>query len=276
MRSVVYAALAALLFWAHPCTAAIDAVPSCYSRYRVNLAPAPPGRALFVLVDQTTALDPVLTQTLRQNVAHLVMPGTTFTIASFSAFRSGRYANVVASGTVEPPVPARKRGGISVPQLKKLDACLRAQAGYGIRVALAGVAAAQRVGAASFDQSEIMASLKQLSGPVAASSARDKVVIVASDMLEHSTATSFYEAKGLKTIKPALVMKRVADLRLFGNFGGARTYVIGGGVLPPQSRNAGRTIAALNALEDFWAGWFRRSNARLGTFGRPNLLSPIP
>lgn len=270
------AALGALLLPATAGAAAFNAVPSCYARYPVKIAPPPSSRALFVLVDQTTALDPALVQTLRQNVARLVKPGTTFNVATFSAFRSGHYAEVVASGTVEAPVAANLRRSVSVPALKKLDACLKAQASYGVRVALAGLAAAQRARAASFSQSEVMASLKQLSALVAASRARDKVVVIASDMLEHSSVTSFYARKGLRPLNSAAELKKAAAQRLFADFGGARTYVIGAGILPPESRDAGRTIASLNALESFWAAWFRQSRARLGAFGKPNLLSPIP
>jgi hypothetical protein len=265
---------AAVLFTA---PAAANSVPSCYARNpAAKLTPAAPTRSVYVLVDQTTALDPALAATLRNNVARLVRPGTAFTIATFSAFQGGHHAGIVSTGVVEPPVPANRRNSVSVPALKRLDACLRSQAPYGVRVALAGIARAQATRGASFSQSEIMASLKQLSAPIAASRAPDKVVVVASDMLEHSSATSFYARRGLRPIDGTAELKKAAKNALFANFGGARVYVIGAGVLPPESRDAGRTIQALNALEGFWRAWFRRSNARLGAFGRPNLVSPIP
>ena len=270
------AAAAAALFIAAPAPAQQGSVPGCYARYPVNLAPAPSSRALFVLIDQTTALDPALTRTLGQNVARLVRPGTSFTVASFSAFRSGHFVEIVAGGTVEPPVPANRRNTLSVPALKKLDACLRAQSAYAVRTALVAVRRAQATGGAAFSQSEIMASLRQLSAPVAASRAPDKVVVIASDMLEHSSATSFYSRKGLRPIDPSAEMRKAAANRLFANFGGARVYVIGAGVLPPESKDLGRTIAALDSLESFWSAWFRQSRARFLVFGKPNLVSPIP
>ena len=251
-------------------------MPSCYARAKAGIAPAPPVREVFVIVDQTTALDPALVQTLRANVARLVRPGTKFTVASFSAFERGHYTKIVASGTVEPAVPGPRRGAISVPALKKLDACLRAQGPYGVKIALAGITQAGKASAASFAHSEILASLKQLSPRIAASKARDKVLIVASDMLEHSSATSFYRNRGLRPIDAAAELRKVVGQGLAANFGGARAYVIGGGILPPQSKGAGRTIAALNSLELFWKAWFQKSGARLLAFGRPNLVAPIP
>jgi hypothetical protein len=278
IRTAAAALLLFLLFGAAPAAAqGVAPVPSCYARVpAAHLTPAPPSRRLYVIVDQTTTLDPQLTQTLRQNVARLVVPGTAFTIASFSAFRAGHHAGVVASGYVEPPVPPKVRNSVSVPALKQLDSCLKAQAGYGVRAALAGVARAQATGGGAFSQSEIMASLKQLSAPVATLAARDKVVILASDMLEHSSATSFYAHQGLRKIDPAAELRKAAENGLIANFGGARVFVIGAGVLPPQSKDAGRTIQALNALESFWTAWFRQSQARVGAFGRPDLVQPIP
>ncbi|TMJ15121.1 MAG: hypothetical protein E6G94_07915 [Alphaproteobacteria bacterium] len=272
------AALLFLLLGVAPAAAqGVAPVPSCYARVpAAHLRPAAPVRRLYVIVDQTTSLDPDLTRTLRQNVARLVQPGTAFTVASFSAFQAGHHASVVASGYVEPAVPAGVRNSVSVPALKQLDACLRAQAGYGVRAALAGLARAQATGGGSFSQSEIMASLKQLAAPIGTLAARDKVVILASDMLEHSSATSFYAHQGLRRIDPRAELAKAEANALLAEFGGARLYVIGAGVLPPQSKDAGRTIQNLNALQAFWTEWFRRSHARLGAFGLPDLVQPIP
>ena len=250
-------------------------VPSCYGRYPIGVAPAPSARDVFILIDETTALDPALTQNLRANVVKLIGPGTRFAIARFSAFRRGHFAEIVAAGSVEPAVPAQLRNSISVPKLRQIDKCLHDQPLLASRIALAGVAAAQKVSAATFSQSEIMSSLKQLSDPIAASRARDKVVIIASDMLEHSSATSFYAKKGLRQIDPAAELKKAAKNQLFGNFGGARLYVIGAGILPPEAPDVSRTIPALNALERFWTLWARQSGAAMAGFGRPSLLSPI-
>lgn len=266
--------VAALLLPATAATAE-NRVPGCYARFPVGLTPAAPAQEIFVLIDQTTALDGPLVATLRENVARLVRPGTAFTIASFSAFERGHHTEVVAEGVVEPPIPADRRSGISVPALRRLDACLRAQGPYAARLALAGLARAQAASAASFAHSEIMAGLKQLSTRVAASSARDRIVIVVSDMLEHSSAASFYARRGLRPIDPAAEIRKVAANRLAANFNGARLWVIGAGILPPQSADAGRTIQALNALESFWTAYFRHSRARLMAFGRPNLVLPI-
>lgn len=258
-----------------PADAAQDAVRSCYALAGVDPRYAPPPvRGVFLLVDQTTALDAALAQTISENVQRLIRPGTTFTVASFSAFRDGHFTRILTSGTVEQTVPGPRRGGVPTVRLRRLDSCLRQQGGFAVRHALATFAAAARANAAGFSRSEIMASLKQLSGRVAATPVRDRIVIVASDLLEHSSATSFYRNQGLRVIEPVAEMRHASRHQLIGNFARARVYVVGTGLLPPRHRGGERDIRALNALEAFWAAWFRRSNASV-EFGRPDLVTPI-
>jgi hypothetical protein len=258
-----------------PAAAAEHAIPSCYAAARVEPGLSrSPSRAVFLLVDQTTSLDAALTQTVRENLRRLIRPGTSFTVATFSAFQGGHFTRVTTSGTIEQAVPDARRPGVPTVRLARLDACLRRQSAFAARHILASYAAAAGERAAGFPRSEIMASLKQLSQRVAATRARDRIVIVASDLLEHSTATSFYRNRGLKVIVPADEMRLALRLGLIGNFGGARVYVVGRGQLPPEDRAGGRDIRALNALESFWTAWFRRSNARV-VLGQPDLVTPI-
>lgn len=263
--------------WASPGTAegTQNAVPSCYAATRIGVDPAPPARAIFVLVDQTTALGPALISTVRENMRNLLRPGTSFTIATFSAFQRDHFTTLLAAGALEAPVAPQRRSRLSVPRLRRLDACLRRQAAFGGQLAITSFLRAAAANAASFSRSEILASLKQLSARVAAAPARDRIVIIASDMLEHSSATSFYRNRALKVIDPAAEMRRALGQGLLGDFGGARIFVVGAGLLPPDQRTAGRDIRALNALEAFWTAWFRRSGARLVAFGHPDLVVPI-
>ena len=50
-------------------------------------------------------------------------------------------------------------------------------------------------------------------------------------------------------------------------------YVMGAGFSFPPAR--GRDVRRLNALQAFWAEWFRLSNGRLVAFGRPSLVVPV-
>ena len=102
------------------------------------------------------------------------------------------------------------------------------------------------------------------------------MVILVSDMLEHSTITSFYLNRDIRTIDPEIELARADSATVFGDFGGARVIVIGAGLLPPDV-DAGRTrnTATLAALRQFWTEWFRRSKATLSDYGQPDLVDPV-
>jgi hypothetical protein len=267
---------AALLAWATPATAAEDVVPSCYRHPRINLTPAPSERAVFVLVDQTTAFDRGLKQSIESNLRRLVRPGTTFTVASFSSVGPGLFPTIVSSGTLEPPLTPYQRLHSSAPVVRMVDRCLARQGPFGAHQAAEAVRGALGASAASFTNSEIMSSLRQLSWRVARSSARDRIVMIASDMLEHSTASSFYRNHTLRPLVVADELRNAARLHLFGDFRGARLWVIGAGLIPPQpGSQANRDIHSVNTLQAFWEAWFRQARARLIFFGRPSLVDPI-
>lgn len=266
----------AFLGWPTPATATEDVVPSCYRHPRINLTPAPSERAVFVLVDQTTAFDRSLKQSIESNLRRLVEPGTTFVVASFSSVGPGRYPTVVASGTLEPPLTPYQRLHTSAPVVRMVEACLARQRPFGVHKATEALRGALSASAASFTNSEIMSSLRQLSWRVARSRARDRIVIIASDMLEHSTASSFYRNQMLKPLVVADELRNAARLSLFGDFRGARLWVIGAGLIPPRpGSEANRDIHSVNTLQAFWEGWIRQSRARLIFFGRPSLVDPI-
>jgi hypothetical protein len=267
-------ALAAAMAAAVPAHAQ-EVVPSCYRAARLPVPPPRPVRSVFVLVDQTTSLEPELTGTISQNFERLLGPGTTFAVAKFSAFSRGHFTTIVSAGTIEAPVPARLRPSLPVNRLLALDRCLASQRRFAIRVAQRALSQAMSVPATTFSHSEIMASLAHLSERVRLAPAADRIVIVASDLMEHSGAASFYARRNLRLIDPAAELTNAARLGLLGNFGRARVYVIGTGMLPEEAGSAVRDIRALNALIGFWTSWFNRSNASRVTIGRPNIVAPI-
>lgn len=275
--SSISLAAALLIAAAAPAAGAEHVVRSCYAMSGIGFAPSPPNRAIFVLVDQTTPFDGGLRRLLEENVRRLVRPGTTFVIASFSAVGPGHYPRVIVSGTLEPPLTDQQRVHGAATPVRTLDRCLARQGPYGVHRAVQGLRHALNVRHSSFRNSEIMKSLQQFAIRVAGSRTRDRIVIVASDMLEHSTATSFYRNQALRQIEWQAELANAARLRLMGDFRGARLFVIGAGLLPPQpgERPPPRDIRAVNALEAFWRAWFHRSRARLIVFGVPSLPEPI-
>jgi hypothetical protein len=248
----------------------------CYEAAKLDVAPPAPARELFILVDQTTGLDDGLRGTIAKNIERLLGPGTMFKIATFSARNNGRYATLLDEGEFQKTVPDDERPDVSVRKLENLDQCLVQQEEGAKAEALHHVGQATGVSASTFTHSEILASLTQLSEAVKASPAKDKLVIVVSDLLEYSPAASFYQNRDLRTIDPTAELERATRAELVGDFDGARIAVVGAGLLSAETdAEAIRNTAALAALRSFWKQWLDRSNAQLVEYGEPDLVTAL-
>ncbi len=273
-RSLTTALVLAGILVAPGSATAQEAIPSCYAAARLPVPRPRPLRSVFVVVDQTTALDAGLRRTVSSNFQRLLQPGTSFSIATFSAFSHGHHTAVVSSGALESPVPRGVRPGLPVNRLAALDRCLLRQRQFAQRIAGRALARAMGVPATRFANSEIMGSMAHLSERVRAAPGR-RIVILASDLLEHSSAASFYRGARLRTIVPEAELHNARRLSLLGNFGRASIFVVGTGMLPPEAGSSVRHVEAMNALISYWRMWFRASNAGPITIGRPDIVVPV-
>jgi hypothetical protein len=255
--------------------AAQQSVPSCYAAAKLPVAAPRPARSVFVFIDQTTPFTEDLRRTIQTGIQQLLSPGTTYTIATFSSLSQAHHTKILSSGTIEGSVPARVRPSLPVNKLNALDRCLVRQRQYAIRAAAGAVATATGISPAAFSRSEILSSLTHLSHAVRSSPAGERVVIIGSDLLEHSSASSFYNRRDLRPIDPRSEMARAARLGLVGNFARARVYVVGTAALAAGSGASERKASAMNSLIAFWTQWFQRSNAGAVVIGRPNLVAPV-
>ena len=276
---IILAAAAALACIAGAAHAGLqNDIPSCYAANNMGRSAPAPERELFVLIDQTTLLDDKLRDSVRENVARFLKPGTAFVVADFSAFSQGRYMEILTAGTLEAPIPDKDRDAIGVKVLRSFDACMQGQANYGLRLAAGAVNKALDGASPSLARSDVLSSVTELSARVKRSSARDRVVFLVSDMLENSSVGSFYAAKNVRTIDPAKELKAAEAARMIGDFGGARVFVLGAGIVPEErGRPQGvyRDPKAVGALKEFWRQFFARSGADLVEFGTPALMAPV-
>jgi hypothetical protein len=255
-----------------------DVVPSCYD-HRLGVTPAPASTELFVLVDQTTVFDTTLQQQVADNIRAFMTAGNGFSVLTFSAFSQGRYAQVLSAGTIEPGIAQASRDDISKPLLARFDACEKRQPQLAMQAI--GTALRTAFGGSSADlaKSDVMASLKSISARVKKSTASEKVVLIASDMLENSSITSFYASKGIavRQIDVAKELKLAGDNDMFGDFGGAKVYVVGAGLLAEDAKkgNKYRDPKTMRALSGFWNSYFQKSQATLVEVGQPALLNSI-
>lgn len=256
-------------------------IPSCYAANKMKVAAAAPQTEVFVMIDQTTPLDPSLQDSVRENADRLIKPGAAFVIASFSAFSQGRYLEVLSAGTLESQIDSKVRDDISVKVLRNFDGCMSGQYDFGRKAAAAAINKAMSANSIELAKSDVIGSLKELSARVKQSSARDKIVFVVSDMLENSGISSFYASKNVRAIDPAAELKKAQDAKMIGDFGGARVFVLGAGLVQDNThrKNADSGIyrdpKAISQLRQFWTSYFEASSAKLVEFGAPALLSPV-
>lgn len=256
-------------------------VPSCYAANNMSMTAPASSLELFVLVDQTTPLDTDLQASIKENAGRLIKGGNSFVIAAFSSFGQGKYLEVLNAGTIESGINEKLRENIKVRQLSGFDACLKGQEGFGRKLAAQSLNKALSGSSPLLAKSDVLASLKELSARVRQSSAQRKVVLLASDMLENSGVSSFYANKNVRRIDPAAEMKKAEAAQLIGDFGGARVFVLGAGLVQQstggKNKDSGvyRDPQTIGALKQFWTEYFAKSNATLAEFGAPALLVPV-
>jgi hypothetical protein len=259
----------------------VNDVPSCYAATHIQPDAHPYDKLVYILVDQTVALDSALEQSVVDNSLRMLQPGSKFVIAEFSAFSQGRYLTVLHTGIIERPLDPSRVNSTSIRAAKDLDQCLGQQGGFARTMVARTLADVMKASTSTLDQSDILMALNTVSAAVAADPAQHKTVFAATDGLENSSATSFYAHGSVRDINPSNEMAKAVNAHLLGDFGGASVYVVGGAVMPPPTlgtkaqRDGYRDPRTLSDLSQFWHDYFSRSNARLVEFGEPALVEPV-
>jgi hypothetical protein len=249
-------------------------IPSCYAANHINQVAGGADHELFIAIDQTTVFDEKLQAQIAEMAGKAIRPAGAYTLFDFSAFSQGHYTEVVTRGVIESPIPEKLRDDISERALRNFDACMTGQSAYAKKALLTSIARVESVATNDLAKSDIMAALKDISDKVRASPSSDRVVLIASDMLENSSVSSFYSHNAVRRIDPRTEIKKATAAGLIGDFGGARVYVIGAGLLAEDAKfkNAYRDPQTMSALKEFWTLYFQKSNASIGEFGEPALL----
>lgn len=255
-----------------------DAIRTCYDK-TVPGAGAPLETEVFVAIDQTTPLDPGLKQLVADNLKPFLVANSGFAILAFSAYTQGHYTEVIASGRLDAALAADKRNDVSKTALLKFDQCMARQPQQAAQLAGNALRAAYDNTSNDIAKSDVLASMKAISSLVRDSKARNKVVVIVSDMLENSSVANFYGDKGLsvRKIDPAKELRAVEENHLLGDFGTARVYVVGAGLLAGDEKKAKsyRDPRTMQALAGFWTSYLSKSKAQLVEFGQPALLKPV-
>lgn len=253
--------------------AARNDVPSCYDALQIQHTGQATQKELFVLVDQTTVLDKNIMIYTYKNMMHFIKNGYAVTIASFSSNSNGKYTDVAYSGRLELLLPEEAKHTIAKKKLRKYEGCMNAQHGYAKKKSTQALVRVLKGASKELPHSDIIKSLHDIATHlIRPSSAKQKVVLLVSDMMEHSSVTSFYSKGGLRALDSKKEMKKLEKSGFRADFSAAKVYVVGAGMVGKKKY---RDAKSLKSLTKFWEAYFSASNARLIDIGTPMLLEDI-
>jgi len=248
-------------------------IPSCYKALGMNNPDPVAQKELFILVDQTTQLDKNMMIYTYKNMMRFIKNGYGVTIASFSSNSNGKYTDVAYSGMLEALLPEDAKYDIAKKKLRKYQGCMNGQYKYAKKKATKALVRVLKGANKKLPHSDILKSLSDISEHIIKpSGAKEKVVLLVSDMMEHSSITTFYQKGMLKRIDTKKELLKLDKSGFHADFDGARIYVIGAGMAGKKSYRESKT---LKALTDFWKAYFRKSNADLKAIGTPMLLEDV-
>ncbi|QOG11939.1 hypothetical protein [Arcobacter sp. FWKO B] len=262
-----------LLFFSH-----LFASSSCYQIYKTSVKPSSEiNTAVFVLIDETTLFDDKLKQQVISNVVSKIAPANYVYIAKFSAFIDGHYNEKVFDFLLDVPLTNEQRHYERKDVLGRVDKCLKDQGRYVFNQVNASIMNSFLVPGNDIAKSDILYALQDFGiNVISQTEASEKIVILVSDMLENSTISSFYSKGTARLINPSIELQKVDKENLFSDFGGAKVYIIGAGIVPTNLK-AGtyRDPKILASLKNFWEEYFQQSNANLIEMGQPALKQPV-
>lgn len=247
--------------------AAQPAVVDCYALLSLEKFKPAPSRELVIVIDETTVFSPDLINTFTAKVAKTVQPGDRVSLIGFSAVSNKHHVHELASVDVDRmPEPAAERD-LPVRRASDLNQCVTLQKVTKGRAIDTALRAALKRASHTIPFSEIVGAFRDIGGRLKASEAKNRVVIVATDGLQHSATLTFYDHKAIRLLDADKEATGLRARGLLSDLAGARVYVFGGGLAPPDA--GFRDQSELLALEAFWCRYIKDSGGELVAFGKP-------
>lgn len=247
-------------------------IPDCYSYAKVGeFRQAASGRELTVIIDQTIPMPESIQKASWAQIQRFVQPGDKVRLYSFSAFLPGQFMQLLFAGELNQTIGEKTRANVGMQSLRTFDTCLSEQRTFFDKKLGQVFVNTLRGASEDVPRSEIFHSLREIGNDLAREPAKDRVILLISDMLENSDFGSFYANNRIRDLQPEAELKRIADKHLFADLQGARVYVAGAALVTKDVKQAYRSGKTIQSLETFWKGWFEGSNAQLAAFGAPSL-----
>lgn len=252
---------------------------SCYDIYKSSVKPnVAIERAVFVLVDETTIFNEKLQEQIIKNTLSKIAPANYIYIGKFSAFIDNHYNEKMFEFKIDTPLSSDQRYHERKDTLAKIDKCLKDQQGYVAGQIVQSIKKSFLNPNDDIAKSDVLYALQDFGQNVISQvEAKEKIVILASDMLENSTITSFYTKGATRLIQPETELNKIEKSNLFSNFDNSKIYVIGTGLISSKDNSKTyRDPKILASLKDFWTKYFVKSNGNLVEMGQPALKNDIP
>lgn len=248
-------------------------VPSCYKALKIEDPNPTSQKELFILIDQTTPIDKNMMIYTYKNMMKFIKNGYAVTVASFSSNANGKYTDVAYSGKLEALLPDDAKHNIAKKSLRKYEGCMNGQYKFAKNKATKALVKTLKGANKKLPHSDIVKSLDDIAEHIIKpSNAKEKVVLIVSDMIEHSSITSFYSKGSLKKVNAKSELAKIKKSDYLANFDAAKVFVIGTGMV---GKNSYRDSKTLKALTDFWTEYFQITNAHLQAIGTPMLLEDV-
>lgn len=252
---------------------------SCYDIYKTSKKPdVGVERAVFVLIDETTLFNQSLQEQIIKNTLSKIAPANYIYIGKFSAFIDNHYNEKIFEFKLDIPMSSDERYYERKDTLSKVDKCLKDQEKYVAKQVVDGIEKSFLKPDDNISKSDILYALKDFGENVISKvEAKEKIVILASDMLENSTITSFYSKGTTKFIKSEEELKKIEKANLLSSFDNSKIYIIGAGLISTKNNNKTyRDPKILTSLKDFWTEYFNKSKGEIIEMGQPALKNLIP
>lgn len=272
-----------------PIERAID-VPRCDrgARELSEFRQPPDSRAVLTLIDETTVV-PVTPKDLRASAIDaasgpLALPGTHATIMRFSTMSADRFMSTVLKGRLDIPISVKDDPNQTISKRQELKAreldlkrCIEQQRSFFKRGVQESMSAVFNNSTPEIQQSEILSAIKEAARLLKERTASEKVLFVISDLLEHSSALSFYKGGAMRPLDPPTEMRAVEGLGLLPDLKGVKVYVMGAWLIPEKSAGvqAARDPRTRSTHESFWKIFFERAGASLIEIGKPEILGEV-
>jgi hypothetical protein len=247
--------------------AAKPPVFDCYKA--LDLAKARPAlsREVVVAIDETTVFSADLVHSFTEKTLKTLEPGDRVQILVFSAASARHYLRELLTIELDQVPTDSGLRELPIRRAQELTQCVTLQRLQKTRAIEGVLRAGAAAGTSNIPASEILGALRDIGTRFAASEAPRRLLVLASDGLQHSAQVTFYDQRAIRKLDAQRELQVVRGKGLLANLAGVRVVFFGGGLAPPEA--GFREQAELLGLESFWQLYVREAGGQLVAFGKP-------